>query len=247
MATPLGVWLTDGRLSGGAPVLGLFLTGVLMAFCYFISDVLLHFVFTFLRQNWGAVWVSGDYEDFRENGYGLFSLVFSVAHWLLFLGLFRLTPVSGVHAAEHQTVWALERGLPLEPEHVGQMPRAHPRCGTNLTAIAILVYIGWQHLPFRSPIALMLLLILTFFAWRGLGTWIQNELTTRPATTAQLENGIRAAKELMAKYQEEPFAPPAMPLRLLNSGLIWCFMGLSGSLFLLEALRDYAARVLLGG
>ena len=28
MATPLGVWLTDGVLNGGAPVIGLFLSGL---------------------------------------------------------------------------------------------------------------------------------------------------------------------------------------------------------------------------
>jgi CBS domain-containing protein len=37
MATPLGVWLTTGSLSGGAPPLGLFLSGATLAFCFFVA------------------------------------------------------------------------------------------------------------------------------------------------------------------------------------------------------------------
>lgn len=248
MATPLGVWLTDGRLSGGAPVLGLFLTGVLLAAFFTISDVLLQLIFTFLKVNWGLEWTAGagDWDTFRAS-YGVFPLVANIIHGLLFLGMFRMTPIAGIHAAEHQTVWAMERGLPLEPEIVAEMPRAHPRCGTNLTAIAGIVLIFWQHTPIQSKESLLFLLILIFFLWRSLGTWMQNELTTRPATTAQLESGIRAANELMAKYQDEPFAPPPMPLRLLNSGMLWSAMGMISTLAALEFLRDYVAAVIRGG
>jgi CBS domain-containing protein len=37
MATPLGVWLTDGHISAGAPTFGLFLSGILMGLCYIFS------------------------------------------------------------------------------------------------------------------------------------------------------------------------------------------------------------------
>jgi hypothetical protein len=88
-------------------------------------------------------------------------------------------------------------------------------------------------------------MIAVFFLWRGVGTWMQNELTTRPATPEQLDSGIAAAKELMAKYQAEPQLPPPFPLRLLNSGMLWSFMGMSATLYLTETVRDFVMRAIL--
>lgn len=226
MATPLGVWLSNGTLSGGAPNLGLFLSGLTLAACYAAATLVLTLILWLLNPSWGAAALSGRLGILLDGSGGLNSLAF-LAHSLLFLLSFRVIPLSGIHAAEHQTVHALERGLPLEIEYVEKMPRAHPRCGTNLIAILGLVTIGFMHLPSIGPDTIMAVLVVTFFAWRSLGTLIQEHFTTRRATKKQLESGIKAAKELMAKYQAQPFAQPATPFRLLNNGMIYSAAGMT--------------------
>ncbi len=235
MATPLGVWLTDGRVSGGAPNLGLFLTGLILSIGLMLSTVLIVAGAWAINPAWGAMAYSGRLGAALEPT-SVFNTITALIQSFLFLMFFRMLPISGVHAAEHQTVWALERGLPLTVENVRRMPRAHPRCGTNLVALAGLLSIGIQHLPELTPNWIFLIFIIAFFAWRSLGTALQNLFMTRPATDAQIESGIRAANEVMAKYQAQPFATAPLPLRLLNNGMIWSAAGMIVGLFTLDYL-----------
>ena len=62
---------------------------------------------------------------------------------------------------------------------------------------------------------------------------------TRPATDQQIEGGIRAANEVMEKYQAQPFAAAPLPLRLLNNGMIWSAAGMVLGLFVLDALMTW--------
>ena len=142
---------------------------------------------------------------------------------------------------------ALERGLPLTVENVRQMPRAHPRCGTNLVALGGLLSIGIQHLPEITPNWILVVFILAFFGWRNLGTALQNHFMTRPASDKQIEGGIRAAQEVMAKYQAQPFATAPLPLRLLNNGMIWSAAGMVAGLFVLDGLLGWVVQSVLGG
>ena len=243
MATPLGVWLTDGRFSGGAPNLGLFLTGLILSFGLMLSTALIVAGAWALRPEWGAMAYSGRLGAAIEPT-NVFNTITALVQSVLFLLFFRFIPLSGVHAAEHQTVWALERGLPLTVENVRQMPRAHPRCGTNLVALGGLLSIGIQHLPEISPNWVLLVFIVAFFGWRNLGTFLQNHFMTRPATDAQIEGGIRAANEVMAKYQAQPFATAPLPLRLLNNGMIWSAAGMMAGLFILDGLLSWVMSAL---
>ena len=246
MATPVGVYLTDGRLSGGAKGFALVLSGVLTAFLLIVSQILLAFGVWLINPEWGILAFSGRAGLIgAENGSLANSLV-SLAHGLLFLTLLRFSPIAGYHAAEHQTVHALERGLPLEVQYVDKMPRAHPRCGTNLVALGGLLTIGFQHLRSFDQLSVLLVFVFAFFFWRALGTFLQETFTTRPATRKQLENGIAAARELMEKYQAQPFAESARPLRLLNGGMLPVIAGMTLALFVLLAAWDFAARALLG-
>lgn len=235
MATPLGVWLTDGRFSGGAPVLGLFLTGLILSLGLMLSTALLVAGAWAIRPEWGAMAYSGRLGAALEPT-SLFNMIAAAIQSFLFLMFFRVLPLSGVHAAEHQTVWALERGLPLTVENVRRMPRAHPRCGTNLVALGGILTIGIQHLPEITPNWILLVFVAAFFGWRSLGTFLQNHFMTRPATDVQIESGIRAASEVMEKYQEQPFATAPLPLRLLNNGMIWSAAGMVLGLFVLDTL-----------
>ncbi len=239
MATPLGVWLTDGRFSGGAPVLGLFLTGLILSAGLMLSTALIVAGAQALRPEWGAMAYSGRLGAALEPSNG-FNTITALIQSFLFLMFFRILPLSGVHAAEHQTVWALERGLPLTVENVRQMPRAHPRCGTNLVALGGLLTIGIQHLPEITPNWILVVFVAAFFGWRSLGTALQTFFMTRPATDKQIEGGIRAAQEVMEQYQAQPFATAPLPLRLLNNGMIWSAAGMVLGLFVLDALLTWA-------
>ena len=52
--------------------------------------------------------------------------------------------VFAYHGAEHMTIHAFEAGEPLDQEHIGKYPPAHPRCGTAflllVVAISILLF-----------------------------------------------------------------------------------------------------------
>jgi CBS domain-containing protein len=244
MATPLGVWLTNGTVNGGAPALGLFLSGLTLAGCFAFSTIALTAILWAINPSWGTMALSGRI-GIALDGSGLLNTLAFVGHSLLFLLALRAIPMAGIHAAEHQTVHAMERGLPLELEYVSQMPRAHPRCGTNLMALVGLVTIGFAHLPDYGPNWVLLVLVGTFFGWRSLGTLLQEWFTTRPASKKQLESGIKAGRELMEKYQAEPFAAPAKPFRLLNNGMFFSAAGMIVGLQTFLSLIDYLANRLI--
>ncbi len=245
MATPLGVWLTNGTLTGGAPPFGLFLSGLTLAGCLFVSQIVLALIFWMINPIWGAAAFSGRLGMALDDTQAL-NVVAFLGHKLLFLLALRALPMAGIHAAEHQTVHALERGLPLELEYVEKMPRAHPRCGTNLLAIAGIMTIGFIHLPDVGPEWVLLVLAATFFGWRAFGTLIQEWFTTRPASKKQLMGGIKAARQLMDKYQAQPFAQPASPFKLLNNGMVLSMLGMFAGLTLFVTLLEFIAARFVG-
>ncbi len=136
-------------------------------------------------------------------------------------------------------MWAIERGVPLTPEIVAQMPRAHPRCGTNLMALAGLITIIFQHLPSFDPSVILLSLIFVYFSWRSFGEILQNYFTTKPATKKQLESGIRAGREVLEKYQDEPHVLPSFGARLLRSGLAYSALGMVSVMMILFQLMGW--------
>jgi len=246
MATPLGVWLTTGTISAGAPPLGLFLSGMTMAFCLCFARLVLLLGLTYLNRDWGAMFWSGRLGAEAEGG-GSFNFIVSILESLAFLLILRALPMSGIHAAEHQTVWAIERGLPLLPEYVERMPRAHPRCGTNLVALGGLIIITFQHLPDTSPGMVLLTLLFVYLVWRNIGTLLQEWFTTRPASPKQLASGIRAGQALLEKYQAQPHVMASFGQRLFNSGLILSALGMFLVLGAYDLLRIYVAPYLFYG
>jgi len=179
MATPLGVYLTTGSLRAGAGNIGLFLTGVCLAAFFLGSDMLVRW----------ATSAIGPHGEALAQG----ALVTQLLPLAMMLLLIRLSPLAAYHAAEHQTVAAIEEGEALEPEVVQRMPRAHPRCGTNVMMI-LFVFAALE------PVNPYLALIVSLVTWRYLGYYLQQYLTTRPASPEQLRNGLEAGKELLAKY-----------------------------------------------
>jgi uncharacterized protein YqhQ len=49
--------------------------------------------------------------------------------------------VFAYHGAEHMTIHAFEAGEPLDQEHIGKYPPAHPRCGTAFLLLVVAISI----------------------------------------------------------------------------------------------------------
>jgi len=216
MATPLGVYLTDGLSGGGAGFWGLFLSGLMLGAFGLVAQGVAQGLMHALSAS--AAMTSAGLSAAPPAGRGWPA---QIAAWealpffsmlLVFSGL-RLSPLAGTHAAEHQVVHCLERGQPLVPECVRAMPRVHPRCGTNIVAgfalfhLVFLAVFAWAQasdygvfdaatlgLVAAAPVSLLL--------WRRLGGWIQFWLATRTATPAQINSAIFAARQVLSRREQ---------------------------------------------
>ena len=213
MATPFGVYLTNGAVSGGVKPLALVSTGVLM-FSLLMLGRLAGFGIEWLAASRGMV--------FSANT----RWVLEVVQLTVFVGGFKLLPISGTHAAEHQVVHALERDEPLVPEIVARMPRVHPRCGTNI-AVALSLFMTIAETPWVpwDEVRLVVAAFVTLFFWRPVGSFVQQYITTKPANRAQLESGIKAANELLANFAVSPHSAPNPFQRVWKSGLLHVMAG----------------------
>lgn len=223
MATPLGVYLTGGGVRAGAGDLGLFLTGVMLMVLNMLAITLVYS---------GSHWIQ------QRTGIPLYAMLLSptasLLDWqewvgialrgmpvVLFLLFVRLSPIAGVHAAEHMTVHAIERGEPLEPEYVRRMPRIHPRCGTNLAAGAVIfLMLANVNTGVYQDLTLLLALVTTLLVWRPAGNLLQALFTTRPPNEKQLRSGIEAGKQLLHRYQMQGYRPLTLRERIWNMGIL---------------------------
>ena len=210
LATPLGVYITDGKHQAGAGNLGLFLTGISLGVMLIVIEQVFGFAFK--------------YFDINTTNAAIFPVIFmlQISVFILFL---RLTPLAKIHAAEHQTINAIEKGLPLTLETVKLQPREHVRCGTNLMVLfiglqlVILTFVGYlgKIEPFLQFIFLFGGFMLVFAHWRRWGMWTQKYFTTVKAPDSYILNGIKVGEEIIHKHKEDLDAKPASFFRKL-----WC-------------------------
>jgi CBS domain-containing protein len=221
MATPFGVYLTTGNVSAGAPWWALMTTGAAMLGMLIVGTMIAK----------AAV------------DAGLPAAAELPITYLCFLGLLRLSPLSGTHGAEHQVVHAIEREESLTPDVVRRMPRVHPRCGTNVaTGISILLaglFLGVgsniqsnelaskalstieDQISFR---ALPALIVAVIFA-RPLGGILQQFIMTKPASDAQMNGAIRAGEELLTRHATARMAAANPFQRIWNMGFLQVIAG----------------------
>lgn len=213
MATPVGVYLTSGNVSGGAPWWGLMLTGALMATILMACDTATTGVQLLFPI------------QYRFHPVVVDSMQFLTL--LLFMTGLRLIPLAGVHAAEHMTVHAIERGEDLEVETVRRMPRVHPRCGTNFMAgLIIFATIAFSASgAARNPASILIGLLCAFYLWKPVGSFLQYWFTTRPPTTEHIKSGIKAGQQLLANYERSPHHMANPFQRLVNSGIPFVVLG----------------------
>lgn len=207
MATPFGVYLTTGGIGAGVGHLALLSTGALLFSLFLVSTVA-----ALAASSWLA-----------KEGFGpdLLAAFEGGVPFLLFLAGMRLLPLSGIHAAEHKVVHAIERGEELSPRIVRRMPRVHPRCGTNL-AVGAAIFMSLGSLPVLEIGELRLLVagVATLALWRPLGNLMQRFVTTKPPNEGQLAMGIRSGNELLAKYAANPSPPSGFLRRIYYSGML---------------------------
>ena len=233
MATPLGVYLTDGVVQGGAGNLGLVLAGASMATLFAAALAVSSVGLDWMQRAW-------HFDLTRMIALAFLQLVpnhvFAMRDDLqaslaapLLLVFLRLVPVSGYHAAEHQVVHCLERGLPLIPKNVRSMPRVHPRCGTNLVAgLGILTFSLGLAFALTGSIysAVLPSVVVTLLTWRPIGSALQQFLTTRPASDKQIASGIRAGEQVMRRSLEAGLERrPTLVQRVWNMGLVQLMAG----------------------
>jgi CBS domain-containing protein len=229
MATPLGVYLTNGSIRAGAGNFGLFLSGVALGINLLLSWMIV----------WGVMMSAGKImhqenavRDMLQYGVVHGPAWLSAAQWgspilaiVLVMLMIRLSPLSGYHAAEHMTVHALEAGEELTLDIVRGMPRVHARCGTNLLAAASVFLIIAGSLS--GDLAILLGMVVVVIGWRSVGGYVQTIATTKTPSEKQLENGIQVGRELVAKFQERPAYQVYGFRRIWNSGILQSMGGLA--------------------
>ncbi|MGI6296176.1 MAG: DUF1385 domain-containing protein [Armatimonadota bacterium] len=199
LATPLGVYLTNGTVSGGVGSAGLFLTGLSMGFMLIISKIVGERLMLMLQHL-----LSHKLPALMKlySAYGVYSIGSAVISVAFLLALLKLSPLAGYHGAEHMTVHAIEAGDDLTPEAVRKYGRVHPRCGTNLLgAAAIFILITSQ---FSGEIAVMLAIAVVLLGRNAIGSWMQRVFTTKEPSDSQLASGIAAGNELLKRFMSRP-------------------------------------------
>ena len=240
MATPFGVYLTDGTNQAGASNLALVTTGAFMGILFYaVTLIIINGVNFGLRHKWLPASVFGDNPASPLTG-TLVSIVLSGIGFLGFLLLMRATRLAGYHAAEHQTVHAIERNEPLISSVVARMPRPHPRCGTNLMAAGLLFTVTFKlcsAIPDLSDFSEIIAFLVAATQWRRVGTFLQARFTTRPARERELQSGILAGTILLDKYYNSPPGRTRPLRRLWCMGMVQVFCGMMLSLAFFQALE----------
>lgn len=227
MSTPFGVYLTCGTHRGGVGDLGLILTGAVMGALLALSQLLVKFAFHTIdiitNSNLLSLYLDAGGMPISSSlkiSVGAFGLLLQV---VLFFAMMRFLPLSRWHGAEHKVVHVIERGEILSVEKAMNMPRVHPRCGTNLVVMLLLplsIYVAQPNVWLMILFAALVLL-----TWRRLGMLLQAAFTTREPTLKEIEGAISAGRELLMRYCQKPNLNPSFIRVLWNTGLIQALSG----------------------
>ncbi len=215
MATPFGVYLTTGSIGAGVGHFALMTTGMILFTLLTVASVLSTLLSDWLLRAGLST--------------GLATAIQGVSMFAIFLIAMRAIPLSGIHAAEHKVVHAIERGEELIPSIVKRMPRVHPRCGTNL-AVGATLFMGLGgsgFLSFKDLPELNYLVagVVTLIFWKPLGNAMQYYVTTKKPTEKQLAMGIRSGRELLDKYAASDSGSSGFMMRIAHSGMLHVIAG----------------------
>lgn len=232
LATPRGIYLTTGALRAGAGDLALASTGAALMAINLIAGGIVYGMALLADRFLPPAPEAAQPQAGGPVGVTVLAILYGLQIGL-FLLLLRLSPLSRIHGSEHMVVRAVEEGEDLELEKVREMPRVHPRCGTNLMALLILLVIAHEFLSSLSStmseatqvFTLLILVMIILVTWRRLGAGLQRWITTRRPTEKQLVRAMQVADRLLEKVRSHPSAQASFPRRVWNSGFPQVFAG----------------------
>jgi CBS domain-containing protein len=250
MATPLGVYLTNGTIRAGAGDRGLFLAGVVLAFLWLLASGLVSAVSTVI-QRYTSLPLLAIKEGIATPAGALYfghvelwSAAFFIAQLAGFFLFMRIFALSGTHGAEHQVVHTIEHGEQLTPQNVRHFSPVHPRCGTNLAAMMLVIGAGIFYFangritdPSLLIFYLFLTLIIALMLRQRLGAFLQRFLTTKQPSDSQLRAAIEVGKQLLTRARSQGTRKATAWQRVWNMGLIQVLTG--------AALTGYIAQIIL--
>jgi hypothetical protein len=247
LATPFGVYLTTGALRAGASDFALAATGAALMIINLLAAALVYGVFLLADR---MVPIPREVPEPA----GILAVLAAIIVYGLQVGLFlmllRLSPLTGTHGAEHMVVRAVEEGEDLRLEKVRHMPRVHPRCGTNIMALLILVVITQEFFSqlnatvseAAGAFALLLLVMIVLLTWRRLGAALQRWITTKRPTDRQLSRAVAVADDLLGQIRVRPSAKVSVPRRIWNAGFIQVVSGFLAVYFVAEYAQPLLAQ-----
>ncbi|NOG93303.1 MAG: DUF1385 domain-containing protein [Armatimonadetes bacterium] len=227
LATPFGVYLTNGEVAAGAGPLALTLTGALLFVLFAAGIAGAVGVVSLLGFITGDASLNAQTALTGTNKPWVNALV-EYLPVVLFLLFVRLAPLAGTHGAEHMVVHAIEREEPLEVEVVARMPRVHPRCGTNIAVGAMLFLFLVATFRPLGEAGLLFAFALTALSWRQIGALAQLVATTKQPSRRQLEAAVSVGRELLSNFQRTGRVGRTFGKRLMHSGLPWLLLGSLG-------------------
>lgn len=239
---PHGVFLSTGTYST-ASALSLFITGFSIVSVGVLSLLPAYVVAWFADQYLHASLTAlllrvGQPVDPLQEALG--RIVTNLLSFVMFLTILRLTPLAAHHAAEHMTVHAIEHyGVYGWEEHVALMPRAHPRCGSNLLAGILPVLLVAMPLLNVSPPLAVVVAVLGWTQRYRIGFRVQNLFTTKPPTPRQLARGIDAGRRLLAQWLRAPHRRLPLAHVLWFRGVPQLVAGVICGLYVLGAVVDH--------
>lgn len=169
---------------------------------------------------------------------GVIRLAMLVGYLWLIARMEDIRRVFAYHGAEHKTINAHEKGLPLDVEHVRQQPLEHIRCGTGFLLIVVLLSVlvfallgrpslFWlvaSRILLVPVIAALAFEVIRFGASRADSRWVQiilapglvlQRLTTREPDDDMLEVAMVAFNRVAVRdgiMQESQLAERAVPV-----------------------------------
>ena len=156
---------------------------------------------------------------------GLTKIAILILYLALISNMSDIKRVFMYHGAEHKTIFCYEHGEELTVENVRKYTRFHPRCGTSLLVIVLLLSIlvssmvSWDNLWMRVVLKVLCLPIIMSLSYECIkfagrhdnlftrilsapGLWTQR-LTTREPDDSMIEVAIASMKKVIPENPDE--------------------------------------------
>jgi CBS domain-containing protein len=238
MATPLGVHLTNGVVSAGPGDAGLFLTGAAMTALLLLAVVIVNGLCWLVQRYTSLPLLAISLSGATPSGAMYFphadiwQSAINVLQFASFFILMRLSPLAATHGAEHMVVHAIEAGEELTPEKVMAHTTVHPRCGTNLAAMMMVIAAGTLYITSTSKLnawnlsmAVVIITIIALLLRQRIGGVLQWLLTTRRPSEKRIMAAIKVGEELLERCQLHATQKRTLAKRIWNIGLLQVMAG----------------------